>query len=43
MNRSYGDASRFSQSEEAYRAAPGLTETRLFLESMELMYAASSL
>jgi modulator of FtsH protease HflK len=34
-NRSEGDASRFTQSEEAYRAAPDLTETRLFLESME--------
>lgn len=34
-NRSEGDASRFTQSEEAFRAAPALTETRLFLESME--------
>jgi Cu+-exporting ATPase len=34
-NRSEGDASRFNQSEEAFRAAPALTETRLFLESME--------
>jgi membrane protease subunit HflK len=34
-NRSEGDASRFSQTEEAFRAAPGLTEMRLFLESME--------
>ena len=34
-NRSDGDASRFTQSEEAFRAAPGLTEMRLFLESME--------
>ena len=34
-NRSEGDASRFRQSEEAFRAAPALTETRLFLESME--------
>jgi len=34
-NRSDGDAARFRQSEEAFRAAPALTETRLFLESME--------
>jgi HflK protein len=34
-NRSEGDASRFVQSEEASRTAPALTETRLFLESME--------
>jgi Cu+-exporting ATPase len=34
-NRSEGDAGRFGQSEEAFRAAPALTETRLFLESME--------
>jgi Cu+-exporting ATPase len=34
-NRSEGDASRFGQSEEAFRASPALTETRLFLESME--------
>jgi len=34
-NRSEGDASRFGQSEEAFRAAPALTGTRLFLESME--------
>jgi len=34
-NRSEGDASRFQQSEEAFRAAPALTETRLYLESME--------
>ncbi|HEV2690596.1 MAG TPA: FtsH protease activity modulator HflK, partial [Bryobacteraceae bacterium] len=35
INRSAGDASRFTQSEEAFRAAPALTETRLYLESME--------
>jgi HflK protein len=34
-NRSEGDASRFVQSEEASLSAPALTETRLFLESME--------
>ncbi len=34
-NRSEGDASRFVQSEEASLTAPALTETRLFLESME--------
>jgi Cu+-exporting ATPase len=34
-NRSEGDAGRFRQSEEASLTAPALTETRLFLESME--------
>jgi HflK protein len=34
-NRSEGDARRFVQSEEASLTAPALTETRLFLESME--------
>jgi HflK protein len=34
-NRSAGDASRFSQAEAAYRGAPGPTETRLYLETME--------
>ena len=34
-NRAAGDASRFTQAEEAYRTAPGPTETRLYLETME--------
>jgi membrane protease subunit HflK len=34
-NRAEGDASRFTQAEAAFRAAPGPTETRLYLESME--------
>ena len=34
-NRATGDASRFTQAEQAYRAAPGPTETRLYLETME--------
>ena len=34
-NRSSGDASRFSLAEEAYRGNPALTETRLYLETME--------
>jgi membrane protease subunit HflK len=34
-NRSQGDASRFVQSEQAFQTGPALTETRLFLESME--------
>jgi regulator of protease activity HflC (stomatin/prohibitin superfamily) len=34
-NRAAGDASRFMQSEAAFRAAPGPTETRLYLETME--------
>jgi Cu+-exporting ATPase len=34
-NRAGGDASRFTQAEQAYRTAPGPTETRLYLETME--------
>jgi len=34
-NRATGDADRFVQAEAAYRTAPGPTETRLFLETME--------
>ena len=34
-NRAFGDASRFTQAEAAFRAAPGPTETRLYLETME--------
>jgi membrane protease subunit HflK len=35
INRSEGDATRFNQQEQAYRTAPGPTETRLYLETME--------
>jgi len=35
VNRAQGDASRFTQAEAAYRGAPGPTETRLYLETME--------
>jgi HflK protein len=35
VNRAAGDASRFVQAEQAYRGAPGPTETRLYLETME--------
>jgi len=34
-NRAAGDASRFTQEEQAFRTAPGPTETRLYLETME--------
>ena len=34
-NRAAGDASRFTQFEAAFRSAPGPTETRLYLETME--------
>jgi Cu+-exporting ATPase len=34
-NRAAGDASRFSQTEAAFRAAPAVNETRLYLETME--------
>ncbi|MBI1791986.1 MAG: cadmium-translocating P-type ATPase [Acidobacteria bacterium] len=36
-NRSAGDASRFVLAEQAFRSAPGPTETRLYLETMELV------
>jgi Cu+-exporting ATPase len=35
INRADGDASRFTAREQAFRAAPGPTETRLYLETME--------
>jgi HflK protein len=34
-NRAEGDASRFTQMESAFRGAPGVNETRLYLETME--------
>jgi HflK protein len=34
-SRALGDASRFTQEEQAFRTAPGPTETRLYLETME--------
>jgi Cu+-exporting ATPase len=34
-NRADGDANRFVRREEGYRLSPGLTETRLYLETME--------
>jgi len=34
-NRAAGDAARFELAEQAFRAAPGPTETRLYLETME--------
>lgn len=38
-NRAAGDASRFTQFESAFRSAPGPTETRLYLETMEEVLA----
>jgi Cu+-exporting ATPase len=35
VSRADGDASRFTQREFAYRGAPGPTETRLYLETIE--------
>jgi Cu+-exporting ATPase len=35
VNRAAGDAARFTRQEQAYRTAPGPTETRLYLETME--------
>jgi regulator of protease activity HflC (stomatin/prohibitin superfamily) len=34
-NRAAGDAGRFTEREAAFRAAPGPTETRLYLETIE--------
>ncbi len=34
-NRAAGDAGRFDQQEQAFRSAPGPTQTRLYLETME--------
>jgi len=34
-NRAEGDADRFTLQEAAFRSAPGLTETRLYLETVE--------
>ena len=38
-NRSEGDASRFTQTEAAFRTAPGPSETRIYLETMEEVLA----
>jgi HflK protein len=35
VHRAQGDADRFNQREAAFRSAPGPTETRLFLETVE--------
>ncbi|HYM09637.1 MAG TPA: FtsH protease activity modulator HflK [Bryobacterales bacterium] len=35
VNRAGGDAARFVQAEQAYKTAPGPTETRLYLETLE--------
>lgn len=35
VNRASGDAARFTQAESAYRTGPGITEARLYLETME--------
>lgn len=35
VNRANGDATRFTAREQAFRAAPGPSETRLYLETME--------
>ena len=35
VNRAQGDAGRFTERETAFRAAPGPTETRLYLETIE--------
>jgi modulator of FtsH protease HflK len=34
-NRAEGDAARFNQSVEAFKQSPGVTETRLYLETIE--------
>ena len=35
VNRANGDATRFTAREQAFRASPGTSETRLYLEAME--------
>jgi hypothetical protein len=35
VNRANGDATRFTAREQAFRGAPGTSETRLYLEAME--------
>ena len=39
VSRAQGDAGRFDQREAAFRAAPGPTETRLYLETVEQVLA----
>ncbi len=38
-NRATGDAERFKQAVEAFKLAPGVTETRLYLETIEQVLA----
>jgi HflK protein len=38
-NRAAGDAERFKQADEAFRRAPNVTETRLYLETIEQVLA----
>lgn len=38
-NRAQGDAERFRRAEEAFRQAPGITQTRLYLETVEEVLA----
>jgi HflK protein len=38
-NRATGDAERFNQAVEAFKRAPGVTETRLYLEAIEQVLA----
>jgi HflK protein len=38
-NRAEGDAARFNQAVEAFKAAPNVTETRLYLEAIEQVLA----
>ena len=40
VNRSAGDAARFNQQSDAYLTAPGVTQTRLYLETMEQVLPA---
>lgn len=38
-NRATGDAARFNQAKDAFKQAPGVTETRLYLENVEKVLA----
>lgn len=39
VNTAKGDAARFNSVLRAYRKAPGITKTRLYLETMEVLYS----
>ena len=42
VNRAKGDASRFTQVYKEYKKAPQVTQTRIYLETMEEIFAKIS-